>query len=431
MKYSIFEGNLERLEKKLVRIQNKCKKYGADFHYEVVGEEFKEVEVTVDGKIQKQLTRFIIVDVEGFAKVNDWEFVATVDHHENRNVIRNIIDIEIPERYWTSDCYCEHCSTVRRRKDTFLIHNTVTGEFKQVGRSCLRDFTGGYDAELVASYISMHDSLIEGEEYNPDGAFYGFFNQYRDLDNVLKMSKSIIAKMGFVASSSETAHPSKFVLIDFEDLLDRGVSKFNEYIVDAGVFKYYEDFNNDEYIQNLKKYYLDSEETSAYMNNMKTLFSSNYCKSKDYGYIVSAVFSYDREIEKREQRALAEAKRKAENELSEYVGNIKDKITVQVNSAVCVCCNEDGYGGLSYLYKFIDFDGNVFMWSTGKDLDLDTLITISGTVKDHKEYNGLKQTWLTRCKAEFKPVEEEVHETSDIDVMEETWNMWKEYEASL
>lgn len=32
MKYAIYEGNLDRLEKKLKRIFNKCKAYGCDFH---------------------------------------------------------------------------------------------------------------------------------------------------------------------------------------------------------------------------------------------------------------------------------------------------------------------------------------------------------------------------------------------------------------
>ena len=31
MVYTIFEGNMERLEKKLTRIFNKCKAYGCDF----------------------------------------------------------------------------------------------------------------------------------------------------------------------------------------------------------------------------------------------------------------------------------------------------------------------------------------------------------------------------------------------------------------
>ena len=44
MRYSIWEGNMESLMKKVTRIQNKCKKYGCDFHFEEVGEEFKTYE---------------------------------------------------------------------------------------------------------------------------------------------------------------------------------------------------------------------------------------------------------------------------------------------------------------------------------------------------------------------------------------------------
>lgn len=46
MKYAIYEGNLDRLEKKLKRIFNKCKAYGCDFHYEQTGEEFRGIKQT-------------------------------------------------------------------------------------------------------------------------------------------------------------------------------------------------------------------------------------------------------------------------------------------------------------------------------------------------------------------------------------------------
>lgn len=46
MKYAIYEGNIDRLEKKLKRISNKCKAYGCDFHYEQTGEEFRGIKQT-------------------------------------------------------------------------------------------------------------------------------------------------------------------------------------------------------------------------------------------------------------------------------------------------------------------------------------------------------------------------------------------------
>lgn len=412
MQYSIFEGNLERLEQKLVRIQNKCKKYGADFHYEVVGEEFKEVKV--DNK--PQILRYVIVDVEGFAKVNGWEFIATIDHRDGGelNVIRQIVDIPVPERYWTSECYCEHCQTMRRRKDTFLVHNIETGEFKQVGRSCLRDFTGGYDADLAASYIAMYETLIESEEVGYGSGFT--VNPYFPLETVLHMSKAIIAKTGFISTTTanEQGGPSsKSRLCELASVVLHGaaIDKYNKWLQEEGVLRFYETFNDDQYFEDMVKYYKENTDDSSYMMNMKAIFSSDYCKEKDFGYIVSAVACYDRELERREKKAIAEAKRVAESQLSQYVGEIKQKITFKVKSSVCVSSYEDNYGGYSYLYKFIDEDGNCYMWSTSNCLDSEKkLDTVTGTVKDHKEYKGLKQTWITRCKCTYKPKEEEHHE---------------------
>ena len=401
MKYSIFEGNLKRLEKKLKRIQNKCRKYDASFKYEIVGEEFKDVQI--GNTEETQTLRFIVVDVEGFAKINNWEFVATIDHRETGNVIRNIIDIEIPERYWTSSPYCEHCNTKRRRKDTYLIHNTETDEFKQVGRSCLRDYTGGYDAELAAAYISLHEYLIESEEANDNYISYGDFIFYYDLDDILKMSKAIVSTLGFIPSSAEYGIPSKQSLIDMHSSCKSNTQI--EYLQIQGTFDYYEAFNDDEYLANLKNYYLNSEATSSYMKNMKIIFSSDHCSARDFGYIVSAVYSYDKEIEKAQRKAIKEAAQKAEADASEYVGEIKDKITFEVANGDCVSIIDSPYGE-SYLYKFIDTEGHVFMWSTSKSLKLDAIESITGTVKDHREYNGIKQTWITRCKVELRKIEE-------------------------
>lgn len=63
-----------------------------------------------------------------------------------------------------------------------------------------------------------------------------------------------------------------------------------------------------------------------------------------------------------------------------------------------------------YLHKFKDEHGNIFTWKTSDPLgywdehgqwvhiDEGTQVTIKGTVKEHSEYKGIKQTVLTRCK---------------------------------
>ena len=59
MQYKIFEGNMNRLEKKLQRISNKCMKYGNDITYEKIGEEFAEHE---DENGKKYTVKYIIVE---------------------------------------------------------------------------------------------------------------------------------------------------------------------------------------------------------------------------------------------------------------------------------------------------------------------------------------------------------------------------------
>ena len=54
------------------------------------------------------------------------------------------------------------------------------------------------------------------------------------------------------------------------------------------------------------------------------------------------------------------------------------------------------------MYIFEDVDGNVCIWRTtttiggGDDEDFCDEFEIKATIKDHREYNGVKQTIITR-----------------------------------
>ena len=122
--YAIYEGNMERLRKKITAIRNKCLKYGVDFTYEEVGETYKEF---TDSHGEKYTLRYVLVHAEGTAKVNDWRFVSTVEHTEKGNILRRACNIEVPERYYHSEPVCEHCNCKRSRRETYLVHNEVTG----------------------------------------------------------------------------------------------------------------------------------------------------------------------------------------------------------------------------------------------------------------------------------------------------------------
>lgn len=102
-RYAIPEENMERLKKKLATIKKKCSQYGCEFVFNEVGEEFREV-LTEDG--MKQTIRFILVEAEGCAVVNGWQFVAALEHTDKGNIIKGIADVEVPDRYYNAAPCC-------------------------------------------------------------------------------------------------------------------------------------------------------------------------------------------------------------------------------------------------------------------------------------------------------------------------------------
>ena len=81
---------------------------------------------------------------------------------------------------------------------------------------------------------------------------------------------------------------------------------------------------------------------------------------------------------------------------SEYIGKVGDRITILISDYRVITSWETQYG-ITAIYKITDENGNVFIWKTSGGIVDDTK-KISATVKSHNEYNGTKQTEITRCR---------------------------------
>lgn len=398
--YRIHESNLERLQKKVNRIHNKCVKYGCDFSYSEVGEEFVE---KLDDHGVKHIERYVIVECEGTAKVNGWIFAGTIDFTDAGNIIRQATDIEVPERYRTAECECEHCHSRRHRKQTYLVYNTETEEFKQVGSSCLADFTNGLSAEGVAGYIEMFDELIAGEA--PSGSSYG--GEYYLLKDLLIYAAEQVNKLGYHSSDYDDDSTRTTTWRNWA--YDNAGYRLNKYQIED-VEEYRRRFNpnysNPElasFVDEMVEYIKGIDPSSSYENNLKVIASSPYLTYKNLGYAVSMVPFYNRYLGKVKKAAEAESRRQKEM-VSEYVGSVGDRIDIQ-NPTVQFICSWSNMYGYTYRYKLTDSNNNVYMWDASNDMEEDTrnILSIRGTVKKHEEYNGVKQTWLTRCKVTSEP----------------------------
>ena len=386
MQYAIFEGNMERLEQKLLKIYNKCKAYGCDFHYAQIGETFKEVD---DKKGHKHMARFILVEAEGTAVINNWEFVAAVEHTENGNIFAGKQNIEIPKKYYSTKPLCEHCNTNRYRKYTYIVRNKETGEFKQVGKSCLKDFTHGMSAEAITHYLSLFDTMIQGESFDSGICF----EHYLNTEEYLAYVSETIRCFGYVRAADGNPSTAAKALDYYEAARGNAVSReYLRHLQDEMSSMEFH-INSEETVQKVKnalEWIKHQNDDNNYIHNLKTACSLEYVKYKNANLLASLFIAYKKDLEK-------EATNKQEDESqSVYVGKVGERVTIKARQARCVTSYETQYG-TKRIYKIIGEDGNIYIWKTGKIITESHDIIVTGTIKDHGEFRGVKQTELTRC----------------------------------
>lgn len=105
-------------------------------------------------------------------------------------------------------------------------------------------------------------------------------------------------------------------------------------------------------------------------------------------------FKYD--YNKAKRQAEFEAKKELEKATSQFVGEIKERLELDVTLQFET--SGEGTYGVWYLNKFTDSEGNVIVYMGSKYLGLEKGETarIKGTVKEHSTYEDVKQTKLQR-----------------------------------
>ena len=392
--YSIFEGNMEKLLAKCETIRKKCIKNGCTFTLREVGEEFDEY---TDENGVKFNRRFVLVEVEGTAIVNGWQFLATIQHTSTGKIITKAdADIQIPDRFYSADPICEHCSTKRARKDTYIVYNLETKEYKQVGKSCLKEYTHGLSAELVASYLSWFKEVEEVENFFP--ASYSRGQMYHEVDLLLAYACETVKHWGYIPASFDGYTTSQRCSDYFYlDTCGRAISPEAKQIMRRDMEAVGFNPNRDaikEQVQTIKHWVLEQKLDSEYIRNLQTICKSPYVSGRNFGILISAVQCYSKAMAI-ETRKKAEAKKTAN---STHQGEIGKRHTFTAVEMKCLSSYPDDFGGYCYFYQMLDAQGNVYTWSTSKGIDTELKYEVTGTVKAHTTFRNTQQTQLTRCK---------------------------------
>ena len=383
--YYIPECNFENLIKKLNRIKKKCEKYNCSFNYEQFDPIFKEIE--------GQIVKFIPIEVSGTATIDGWRFIALLEHTPKGNIISQLdMSVTLPDMYKTTSGYCDHCNTNHTRKYTCVIYNESCG-LKQVGKACLKDYTGCLSAEYVAAIASGFDACEESENF-------GFLHsviipEYYPIMKYLIAVAECVYHFGYISTSE--AGNTRDCAASILHYGDVQVSRDIEFKLDSVSF----DMNRKESVQfatdALNWIRNDCDNPDGYYHNLKIVCADDYITAKNFGFVASLIQAYRKHLNiKKKQEVSA---------LSDYVGTIGDAVDVDIKSASLITAFE-GYYSFTRIYKFVDEDNNVYIWKTSSFIkDVDLVDHICGKVKDHTEYNGEKQTHLLRVKVHRKLLE--------------------------
>lgn len=393
--FCIHESFFPEVEKKINKVIKKCKKCGNDFTFEVVGIDMREDSRARDHKqYEGVFHKFIIVNVEGEAKVGDWEFIATLNIRSNGNVIRRYNnEVEIPDYYKTSPDVCDHCNSVRNRKNLYLVRNVETGEFKQVGGNCLMSYTG-ISLEHAAAIMDGIDHLCRYDNIY-DNEFSCGRTHYYSVKDVIWYASVIIGKMGYF--NVESSLPTRWLVSDMllSETLDRRVKELNDDLAHNGygnVAFCESEFEYDESKVNaIIDYYMSLDDDSEFVHNIQTIMADGYATYKDLGFLSYAPQGYAKHIQREIERAKRDAwKRKHWGEIGKRYKNVP----VQDVRSVAGFCTDYGYMNI---WQIVIEDGTVLTWKSCSYPE-DEVSTVSFTVKEHGEYNGIPQTVVTRCK---------------------------------
>lgn len=304
--------------------------------------------------------------VEGSYKVNGWEFVAHIKHFAHKNIITQVnYDIEIPTKYRTSPPICEHCNKNIYRKDTYLVYNTTSKEFKQLGKACIEKYTSGLSAEecvlLAQTYETINNSIqdMNMELCNLRGSY---FNGLYSSDKV-----KIIA-----VECVKTGQDKKYL----RDI-------YNKYNFENVSHEY------SEIIKKIDEWIKTENDTSLFFSNASVAWSLDYISYSEFGLIIGLIKKY------------INTKQREASTNNTYAGNIGDKIIIKVASARVLYTKVLGRFGVSYIYEIVDDLGRVYIWSTSLKSSLKSGCKLSATIKTLGEYKNIKQTVITRGKVSF------------------------------
>lgn len=322
-------------------------------------------------------------------KLPGWKFIAYLEHSTKGAIAFTspFFKGSIPDSV-ISTCRCDHCNLKITRSKTFVVQNEA-GEFKQVGSSCLQDFIGHNSADQIAHQFeyfgSVYKVLSEYSDLERAGWHGGRGDKAYDLKTVVAKALFNIEKFGWVSKAKDLINCtySKVLLTDEKDVPEI----------------HFEDA--DKLIEFISTEITASErQNSQFLNNIVILAQCRFCTKKSLGIACAFLVAKNKLLSDR----IRTEKRATLIEQSRYLGSPKERLSLEATVAHVAYFDTD-FGTQTRTILHTDDNCvvvcNQLLVET-KEVDykqqaeVGQRVSFKGTVKEHKEYDQVKQTILLR-----------------------------------
>lgn len=395
--YRVRDYKLGEIRQRVERMNRRAAKLGlAPISIEVLSEDTVPVVYPVEHPLAGLPTGAVkvysTIAFTGSAPVvSNHTFIARIEHHAEGNLLSKAPGVteELPQ-YRSAPPKCEHCDSIRRRNDTFVL-KTPEGTLKQVGRNCLADFLRTTDVAAAISLFTLLEDLVRHVRDDDEDSL-GSFGRVTGFGviEILAATASVIRHEGWVSSKAareqekcSTASRVEWLLSPtFGHMSDREVEERRTLTPTEGDY---------EEAKAVVAWAKGLTVRSDYDNNLKVACSLFHIEFRTVPLVASAVTSYRRTVE-RELAAKAVAK-----PVAGHFGELGKRYDLEL-TVKFVREWESDYG-VTTLIAFEDTEGHLFKWkaSGAHDVKPGERYRVKGTVKIHGDYKGVSETGLSRC----------------------------------
>ena len=359
----------------------------------------RKVNCTTEGG---QNITYVVYDAEitvpeELIRIAGTQVVARIENVEGLNMVTRIGGYEGNlDAYRTAAIECQHCGFKRNRKGSWIVID-LTGAQKQFGDTCVDLYFGVDVAKILSTSYHVH-SILDSDDWGMAG---GSRKQYEDTASFIATIAWVASTKGFVTKkqAQETEGQSTS---DYASYLDAPLSSYADAKERAAFYAAHEERSawlkatyGERSVQELAvDFWMEKDNLSEFEHNCRVAILAQSLRYQ--GLVAYATKIWIDTIKKAEAAAKAALAPKPRT-VSEWVATKGERVILTLT--VKNIYSYDTAYGTTTMFIFNDEQGNCIVWkaTSNPSMEIGQTYSVKGTVKDHTDYKGTKQTLLTRC----------------------------------